>query len=325
MNDSLIKLFEQQFNEQVVETVPISAHASTRRLVRIKSSNRSVIGVAFNNIVENRAFISYSRHFLKLQLPVPEIYSVSSDETLYIQQDLGDQTLFDLLKSDRDKYGEISNRVKNFYKEAIRLLSYFQVEASNGLDYSLCVEGQVYDKAAMLFDCNRFVKELIQRMGITFNSQRLEKDFDVLTNFLALANNNFFMYRDFQSRNIMVKDDQLFFIDYQSGRHGALQYDLASLLYQSQARLPEDLREEIVETYLAQLSVRIPVERDRFLEFFDGFILIRLGLGENKEYFLKGIPFAVTTFLEALGRQRIPFQFPEITSIFAKLNAQLHS
>jgi aminoglycoside/choline kinase family phosphotransferase len=170
-------------------------------------------------------------------------------------------------------------------------------------------------------------------MAIPFNSDQLQKDFDALVIFLSNETPRYFMYRDFQARNIMVKGNQTFFIDYQSGRRGALQYDLASLLYQSQARIPDDIRDRIVSLYLDQTSLRVKINRDQFLELFDGFVLIRLlqvlgaygklGLGERKEYFLKGIPFAVATFLGVIGRRRISMQFPEITTLFSRLALQL--
>ena len=311
----------------------MAVHASKRSLYRLKNSQRSVIGVEYTNVAENRAFLSFSRHFKRLGLPVPEIYAVAENECFYLHEDLGDQTLFDLVVEERGKSGVFNERLERLYGEAVRKLSYFQVEGSQGLDYCLCYEGAIYDSAAMHYDCQRFVSELVSRMAIPFNSGRLQKDFDSLVSFLTGETPRYFMYRDFQARNIMVKGDEVFFIDYQSGRKGALQYDLASLLYQSQARIPDDVRDRIVTLYLDQISFRVNFNRDHFLELFDGFVLIRLlqvlgaygklGLGERKEYFLKGIPFAVATFLGVIGRHRISMQFPEITTLFSRLALQL--
>lgn len=330
---SLERLFSTHFGERVHSCTAMKAHASTRVLYRLSGARRSAVGVYCDNVAENRAFISFAKHFRSCRLSVPEIFAVSSDQTIYLQEDLGDQTLFDLLQLEREDSNTPSRRVQDLYGETVRQLSYFQIEASVGLDYSLCVEGLHYDAAAMLYDCDRFRSELVDRMALPYNAERLSRDFYQLSAFLAGAESNYFLYRDFQARNIMVRNEKPYFIDFQSGRHGALQYDLASLLYQAQARLPESMRASLIDTYLAQVSIRKPINRDRFIEFFDGFVLIRLiqvlgaygklGLGENKAYFQKGIPFAVTTFLEVLGRQRIPVSFGELTSLFARLSEQL--
>ena len=335
MSEQLRELFIQKFGVPPTSSVAISAHASPRKLIRFTTEAVSVIGVDSENLAENNTFIAFARHFRKFDLPVPEIVAISNDTRYYLQQDLGDQTLFDILNAERKADGQLSLRTENLYSEAVRLLSYFQVEAGRSLDYSLCTEGSLYDQNAMLFDCNRFLSELVKRMGISFDTVRIASDFEQLTKFLSLADTGYFLYRDFQSRNIMVLGEQLYFIDFQSGRHGALQYDLASLLYQSQARLPEDFRERVIASYLQQLTLRVSINRDQFLEYLDGFVLIRLlqvlgaygklGLGENKEYFRKGIPFAVATFLQVLGRQRLPIRIPEITAVFARLTDHLHT
>lgn len=301
--------------------------------MRLQSDSHSAVAVHCEQVPENRAFIAFSQHFRSCRLPVPQIFCVSDDETMYLQEDLGNETLYDLLHQERDSAGNVSSRVEELYAETVRLLSYFQIEASRGLDYSYCFESKYYDQTAMLYDCNRFRNELIDRMGISYQSDMLTRDFEALTTFLAKADMSFFLYRDFQARNVMVRDNAPCFIDYQSGRHGALQYDLASLLYQSQARLPNEMRDRLIDTYLAQVSLRQKINREQFIEFFDGFVLVRLiqvlgaygklGLGENRTYFLQGIPFAVTTFLEVLSRQRLPVQFSELTSVFARLTQQL--
>ncbi len=330
---NLEQLFNTHFGDSVRSCAAMKAHASTRQLFRLQGSERSAIGVFCENVAENRAFVSFGRHFRSCRLAVPEVFCVSKDEKMYLQEDLGDFTLFDVLQSEREDSTSPSLRVQELYAETVRQLSYFQIEAARGLDYSLCVESLYYDKAAMLHDCGLFRTELVQRMGISYVADKLTRDFEQLTDYLAAAENSYFLYRDFQARNIMIKNETPYFIDFQSGRHGALQYDLASLLYQAQARLPETMRASLIDTYLAQLSLRKRVDRDQFIEHFDGFILIRLiqvlgaygklGLGQNKAYFLKGIPFAVTTFLEVLGRQRIPVRFAELTTLFARLADQL--
>jgi aminoglycoside/choline kinase family phosphotransferase len=333
MTAELRALFFNLYSEQVDDLYPMAVHASKRSLYRLKNSQRSVIGVEYRNLPENRAFISFSKHFKRFGLPVPEIYAVAEDEFFYLHEDLGDQTLFDLVTEERGKQGIFNEKLERLYAEAVQHLSYFQIEAAQGLDYSLCYEGAVYDQKAMHYDCQRFVVELVNRMAIPFDATRLQHDFDVLVSFLSAEPPHYFMYRDFQARNIMVKEGKTFFIDYQSGRKGALQYDLASLLYQSQARIPDEVRDRIVSFYLDQIGLRVKLNRDQFLELFDGFVLIRLlqvlgaygklGLGERKEYFLKGIPFAVATFLGVIGRHRISIKFPEITTLFSRLALQL--
>lgn len=335
MNETLQSLFQLCFSEPVRELIPISAHASARRLVRLRGETRSAVAVESSNVAENKAFISFSRHFRSAGLSVPEIFCVADNWQTYLQEDLGDSTLFSVLQSERPADGTLSQRVIQLYEEVVRQLSYFQIEAGQGIDYSMCVEGLRYDRDAMLYDCAVFMRELVGRMAIPVAADRIQGDFNALVDFLARAESSYFMYRDFQARNIMIRENVPYFIDYQSGRYGALQYDLASLLYQSQAQLPESMRAHFVDTYLAQVSLRRQINRDQFLEYFDGFVLIRLiqvlgaygrlGLGENKEYFLKGIPFAVATFLEVLARRRLSLPLAEITALFGRLAGTLDS
>src|SRR6185436_135557 len=202
---------------------------------------------------ENMAFLEFTKHFRRHGLPVPESYSEELDEGAYLEEDLGDTTLFQYLSKNRT--GEnIAPEVVDAYRKAIAALPRFQVEAGRDLNFKVCYPRESFDRQSISWDLNYFKYYFLRLAGISFNEQALEDDFSSLTDFLLSADRDYFLYRDFQSRNIMLCGDQPFFLDYQGGRKGALHYDIASLLYDAKADLPPELRQELLDQYLATLS-----------------------------------------------------------------------
>lgn len=327
MEELLKELFYKHFKERPQSVTPLKAHASNRKLFRLTSNDCKAIGVFCDDARENRAFIGFTRHFLKHSLPVPEIYGEQLDKKVYLLQDLGDTSLFDYLKSKRTG-AAFPSEVATYFEEALRVLARFQIEAGPKLDYSLCHQSREFDSAAMLGDMHYFREQFLKKVGIKISDEELEEDFKLLAKFLAEADRNFFMYRDFQSRNIMVNDNELFFIDYQSGRKGALQYDVASLLYQAKAMIPALERERLLESYLREVS-HYKVDRANFLKYFAGFIYLRvmqvfgaygkLGLKEGKPLFAESIPYAINTLRELLENEAIPIETPTLIRAFGEV------
>ena len=230
--DVLARLFEQHFQTPMERAEPLQGKlgGSGRHIVRLFGKEISAIGVLHNVREENVAFIEFSRHFRRHGLPVPEIFADDLEHGAYIEEDLGDTTLYEFLSVNRTG-AQIAAPVIEAYRKAIGLLPRFQIEAGRDLNYRVCYPRDSFDHRSIAWDLNYFKYYFLRLAEIPFNEQALEDDFDRLTNFLLSADQNYFLYRDFQSRNIMLREGQPYFLDYQGGRRGALQYDVASLLY----------------------------------------------------------------------------------------------
>lgn len=329
--NEIIQLFENHFNEKVVDFSMLPGSGSYREYCRLTSSARTVIGAFNADVKENTAFLSFTSHFKLNDLPVPEVYTVSADLKKYLLGDLGDTTLFDYLSSLREKEG-FSENIINEYKKVLKVLPKIQVVAGKEIDYSVCYPRAAFDKQSMMWDLNYFKYYFLKLAKIQFDEQALEDDFQSFSDYLLSADSDYFLYRDFQSRNIMLKNGEVYFIDYQGGRRGALQYDLASLLYDGKADIPQFVRQQLFDFYLAELKKYIPVNDSDFEAFFKGFVLIRImqamgaygfrGFYEKKEHFLKSIPFALKNLEVLLEDLSLPVKLPELLNV---LNQLTHS
>jgi aminoglycoside/choline kinase family phosphotransferase len=324
IKDQLISLFESHFKEEVTFFEQLPGSGSYREYVRMKSSNHQVIGSFNQDIKENQAFLEFSAHFKNKGIPVPQIYAASNDLRTYLQEDLGNITLFDFLTKTRENEG-FSEKIVEVYKQVLRELPKIQLVAGKDMDYSNCYPREAFDKQSMMWDLNYFKYYFLKLAKIPFDEQALEDDFQTFSDYLLAVDNNAFLYRDFQSRNIMLKDGKVFFIDYQGGRRGALQYDLASLLYDAKANIPEAEREELLEFYLDELSLYKHTDREKFKSLFGGYVLIRImqamgaygfrGFYEKKEHFLKSIPFALKNLETLLAKNTIQAKLPELFKV----------
>src|SRR5712691_3532829 len=275
--DVLKKLFEQHFHAPPEHIQPLQGElgGSGRKITRLANSKDTAIGILYGVREENAAFLAFSKHFRRHGLPVPEIYAEDLTHGAYLEEDLGDTTLFEFLSNNRT--GEnISPQVVEAYRRVVAVLPRFQVEAGRDLNYDVCYPRDSFDRQSISWDLNYFKYYFLRLAGIPFNEQALEDDFDRLTNFLLSAERDYFMYRDFQSRNIMLRDGQPFFLDYQGGRKGALQYDIASLLYDAKADLPPELREQLLNLYVETLAGFIKLERELFMQHYYAYVYIRL-------------------------------------------------
>jgi len=329
--NEIIQLFENHFNEKAESVEMLPASGSYREYCRLFSSSKTVIGAFNADIKENTAFLSFSYHFKINDLPVPEVFAVSADLKKYLLEDLGDITLFDFLSSVREKEG-FSENIISEYKKVLKVLPKIQVVAGKDLDYSVCYPRSAFDKTSMMWDLNYFKYYFLKLAKIQFDEQALEDDYQAFCDYLLSADSNYFLYRDFQSRNVMLKNGEVYFIDYQGGRRGALQYDLASLLYDGKADIPQFVRQQLFDFYITELKKYIPVNDTDFTAYFKGFVLIRImqamgaygfrGFYEKKEHFLKSIPFALKNLGILLEDLALPLKLPELLNV---LNQLIHS
>jgi aminoglycoside/choline kinase family phosphotransferase len=326
----LKKLFEQRFQMPVQRVEPLQGElgASGRKILRLIGGNQTAIGILHDVREENIAFIEFSRHFRRHDLPVPDIYAADLDQGAYIEEDLGDTTLFEFLSKNRS--GEnVGPEVVDAYRKAVAVLPRFQIEAGRDLDYSVCYPRDSFDRQSIAWDLNYFKYYFLRLAGILFNEQALENDFDRLTNFLLAVDHDYFLYRDFQSRNIMLRDGRPFFLDYQGGRKGALQYDIASLLYDAKADLRPELRQTLLDHYLDSLGNFIEFRRDEFMRHYYAYVYVRImqamgaygfrGFFERKTHFLQSVPYALKNVRWLLHNAELPIQTPTLMDAFRNM------
>ena len=325
IKDNLQTMFERWAEEPLQNLEPMAAHGSDRRYFRLRGKTRQAIGVHNADFKENIAFLSFSKHFKSAALPVPEIYDQELDKHIYLEEDLGDDTLFSVLSAEREQNG-FSDKIIRLYEKVVDKLPEFQVNGNKELDYSVCYPRSSFDRQSMMWDLNYFKYYFLKLAKIPFNEQELEDDFQAFTDFLLSTERDYFLYRDFQSRNVMIVDGEPYFIDYQGGRKGALQYDLASLLYDAKADIPQEIRIRLLHRYLDKLSELIPVNRETFLQYYHGYVFIRImqalgaygfrGFYERKEHFLKSVPYAIQNLEWLLHHAELPVELPALTSVW---------
>jgi aminoglycoside/choline kinase family phosphotransferase len=325
--DILKQLFERHFHSPAERVQPLQGQlsASGRNIFRLANDRASAIGILYGVREENAAFLEFSRHFRRHRLPVPEIYGEDLSQGAYLEEDLGDTTLFEFLSAHR--MGEnIALEVVDAYRKVVAVLPRFQVEAGQDLNYGVCYPRDSFDGQSIAWDLNYFKYYFLRLAGIPFNEQALEDDFGRLTTFLLSAPRDCFLYRDFQSRNVMLRDGRPFFVDYQGGRKGALQYDIASLLYDAKADLPPVLRQRLLDHYLDELARFIPLDREGFLRYYYGYVYIRIlqalgaygfrGFYERKTHFLQSVPYALKNLRWLLHNVTLPIALPTLVGAF---------
>jgi aminoglycoside/choline kinase family phosphotransferase len=330
--DVLKNLFEQHFRSPVDRVEPLQGQlgGSGRKIIRLANQKISAIGILYDVREENTAFLEFSRHFHKHGLPVPEIYAQDLDQGAYLEEDLGDTSLFEFLSQNRS--GEqIEPDAIAAYREVIATLPRFQIEAGRDLNYKVCYPRGSFDRQSISWDLNYFKYYFLRLAGIPFSEQALEDDFRSLTKFLLSAGRDYFLYRDFQSRNIMLRDGKPFFLDYQGGRKGALQYDVASLLYDAKADLPPELRQQLLDHYLETLAGFVDLKRETFLHHYYAYVYIRImqalgaygfrGFYERKVHFLQSVPYALKNLRWLLHNVTLPIALPTLTAAFHSMLA----
>ncbi|MBO4586696.1 MAG: phosphotransferase [Bacteroidales bacterium] len=321
--EQLKALFAQWAGIPPTECLALGANGSSRRYYRLVGERCTAIGCVNDDLRENEAFFAYTRHLHDKGLPVPELYLVAPDRCHYLQQDLGDQTLYGLLLDKKRQGGGFDAEMLGLYKAALTDLAAIQ-QGGADMDFSVAYPRSDFDRQSILWDLNYFKYHFLKLTHTSFDEQLLEDDFTTLVDFLLQADCRYFLYRDFQSRNIMIKDDKLYYIDYQGGRRGAAQYDVASLLYSAKSDLPEAIRLELLNHYLDIRGLK-GEERQYWLGYFWGYVLVRIlqalgaygyrGLFERKEYFIQSIPLALNNLRQLLQNHPLPISIPEINRI----------
>ncbi|MDH3297196.1 MAG: phosphotransferase [Gemmatimonadota bacterium] len=330
MQERLVRLFEDHFGRSPSAVVGVAGDGSDRSYRRLLSDDgTSAIGAVGPDHEENRAFVSFTRAFRTIELPVPEIYAVDEDNGIYLIEDLGDVTLFSALEVARESEGAgFPLTFLPVYREVIGCLPRFQVEGHRVVDYSVAYPHAEFDRRSITWDLNYFKYHFLKLAHVPFNEARLERDFDTLAELLLGESRDYFLYRDFQSRNVMLTASGPRFIDYQGGRRGALPYDVASLLYDAKAGIPEALRDELLLHYLSVLESYVDVDRAEFMTAYRGFVIVRIaqalgaygyrGFFERKPRFLRSVPFAARN-LAALLSDGLPAEMPELEAVFGRI------
>ena len=330
--DVLKRLFEQHFQSPPERVLPLQGQlgGSGRVIVRLAGAGHSAIGILYSVREENVAFLEFSRHFRRHSLPVPQIYAEDLSHGAYLEEDLGDTTLFEFLSANRSS-DTIAPQVVDAYRKVVAVLPRFQVEAGRDLNYKVCYPRASFDRQSIAWDLNYFKYYFLRLAGIPFNEQALEVDFTRLTKFLLGADHDYFLYRDFQSRNIMLRDGHPWFVDYQGGRKGALQYDIASLLFDGKADLPPDLRRQLLDHYLDYLAGSVDLKRDAFMESYYAFVYVRIlqalgaygfrGFYERKPHFLDSVPYALKNLRWLAEHVRLPIALPALLDALERMSS----
>jgi aminoglycoside/choline kinase family phosphotransferase len=331
--DNLKSLFKKTFGSVPETVLPLKGDGSARRLFRLRGAGRSVIGAVGPDKLENTAFVEFSKHFRREGLPVPEIYACELSKNIYLEEDLGDMTLFQFMLKERAGSG-LPASVLAAYKKTLDWLPRFQMKAGYTLDYKYCHPRESFDRQSIMWDLNYFKYYFLRLSKIQFSEAKLEDDFNALASFLLEADTSYFVYRDFQSRNVMLRDGEPYFIDYQGGRKGALQYDAASLLYDAKADIPPETRRELLEYYLKTAQIAGKVNKAGFMRHYYAYVYIRImqalgayglrGFYEGKTHFLQSVPYAVKNIEWLLRYAEMPVKLPELTRIFKSMTASAY-
>ncbi|MBL7761839.1 MAG: hypothetical protein JNL23_00300 [Chitinophagaceae bacterium] len=327
--DSIKNLYKDWKGIEPSSVDVLQQSGSERRYFRIHEKEGSVIGTYGANIKENETFIYFSKQFKEKKLAVPEIFAVSADKQFYLQQDFGDVSLLHHLERDG-----FSDSVYNLFKKSLEALAELQVKGDAGLDYNKCLTNQVFGKEAIMADLLYFKYYFLDALRKPYDKQKLIADFEALSTYLTHTEYKYFMFRDFQSRNILITSSlekklggEAHFIDYQGGMKGAPQYDVASMLWQARANLPEEWKENLLTDYMNCFEKIIgePIHRNIFHSQYNGYVLIRLlqvlgaygfrGLFERKAQFLTSIPLALNNLKEFFQKNSLGISVPEFRKV----------
>ena len=322
----LIQLFSELTGKTASTLEALPSSGSNRKYYRLQSDNISLIGVHGESVQENQAFIYLAKHFRAKGLNVPEVVSVSDDKMFYLQQDLGDTILFESIKEGRLS-GVFSHQEKELLHKTISALADFQIKGAQELNFNICYPLPEFNHRSVMWDLNYFKYSFLKTTGMDFREDLLENDFEKLAAKLLEDKSDTFMYRDFQSRNVMLVDDIPYFIDFQGGRKGPVYYDVASFLWQAKANLPAELKEELIKTYVASLNKYKQVKTAEFQNQLRQFVLFRTlqvlgaygfrGYFEKKPHFIQSVPFALNNLRELLYEKFN--EYPYLDSILRKM------
>ena len=327
---SAIKNCFQQYSSQPIQQIEkIPQSGSDRIYFRINCEDKKTfIATYSNNIRENNTFIYFSKHFKNIQAPVPEVLTVNDEASIYIQEDFGDTSLLNVLEANGQ-----NDLVFDLFKKSLKAIAHLQINGDNNLDYSQCITSKEFGQQAIVSDLLYFKYYFLDTLKIPYDKESLIKEFEAISNYLAHVDHKYFMFRDFQSRNIMVNNDEVHFIDFQGGMKGALQYDVASLLWQAKANLSDEWKDKLLNYYMDCVDEELgtPVDRTIFTNQYNGYVMIRLlqvlgaygfrGLFERKAHFLTSIPLALQNLKWFMQHKKIGISFPMFESLLKQVVA----
>lgn len=319
---AISELFEAFYKakEDRIEKLPQSG--SDRIYFRIYAGKDTFIATYNINIRENETFFYFSHHFKTAGLPMPTIYTANEEKTVYIQEDLGTESLLDQL----EQHGH-NEYTYGLYQQTLSQLAKVQIEGDRDLDYERCLTAKEFGKQAILSDLLYFKYYFVDTLKVPYDKQTMLNDFETLSSYLNNSDQKYFLFRDFQSRNVIVNNDEVHFIDFQGGMKGALQYDVASLLWQAKANLSEDWKDKLLDGYINEVELLLNEQVDRkiFISQYNGYVLIRLlqvlgaygfrGLFERKAHFLTSIPLALRNLKFFIENKQIGLLTPEFDKI----------
>ena len=324
--EDIKNLFATYSNEPIVRIETIPQSGGDRVYFRLITAAGPYIATRNNNLKENEAFIYFSHHFKNAGCPVPAILAVNEQRSLYLQQDVGNTSLLNMLEAEGH-----TEHVFALFKKSLLALANLQVNGDTSLDYTFCITSAIFGKQAILSDLLYFKYYFLDTLKIPYDKEKLVSEFEALSTYLANANHKYFMFRDFQSRNIMVKDDAVNFIDYQGGMKGAVQYDVASLLWQAKAELSDEWKTKLLQYYIDCLQniLQQPIDKASFESEYNGYVLIRLlqvlgaygfrGLFERKAHFLTSIPLALQNLEWFINNKKIGIGLPEFEKLLSQI------
>ena len=325
ITENLQKLYQQYTGVQAESVEEMPASGTNRRYFRLMGV-QNLIGVYGTSKEENEAFLYMAEHFKKKNLPVPQVLAVSEDKSYYLQEDLGNTLLFNAIEKGRAT-SSFSEEEKELLRKTIRLLPSIQFAGADGFDFNHCYPQPEFNQRSILWDLNYFKYCFLKATGLEFQEDKLEDDFQKMSDVLLRSSSATFMYRDFQSRNVMIKDGEPWFIDFQGGRKGPFFYDVASFLWQAKARFPETLRNELLDEYIQALCKYKPVDRTYFFNQLRHFVLFRTlqvlgaygfrGYFEKKPHFIQSVPFAIEN-LRQLLKEDYP-EYPYLCQVLREL------
>lgn len=324
--EKLQQLFLQYAGYPARTCQPLTPAGSNRQYFRLCADGLPVIGVVGTSQRENEAFLALAAHLRGKGLPVPEVFAVSEDRLCYLLQDLGDVSLFDLLMG-AQKRGRYDEADIELLRQVMRLLPDVQWLGAQGLDFSQCYPSPELNRRGIQWDLHYFKYCFLKATGLEFEEERLEDDFDRMADILLADASDTFMYRDFQSRNVMIHDGQPWLIDFQGGRRGPVEYDLVSFLWQARARFTPEMRRELIDEYLQSASRYRLFSRETFDQRLRYFVLFRTlqvlgaygyrGYFEHKAHFVQSIPMAIDNLRDLLGEDFT--EFPYLTALLREM------
>jgi aminoglycoside/choline kinase family phosphotransferase len=327
--DKVLDFFKTIIPDAITKVDLIPQSGGDRRYFRFHTTNNSYIGCYSENIKENETFFYFTNHFRKYQAPLPKVIATNEEKTIYILQDLGMDSLLDILQ----KQG-FSELVFNLYKKSLEQLARMQILGGETVDYNKCLTAKEFGKQAILSDLLYFKYYFIDTLKIPYDKQELIEDFEDLATYLTKTEYKYFMFRDFQSRNVIIKDGEVNFIDYQGGMKGALQYDVASLLWQAKADLSDEWKTALLDYYMDCINVHLPspVTKEVFVSQYNGYVIIRLlqvlgaygfrGLFERKAHFLTSIPLALRNLRWFINNKKVGLIVPELDKILNSITSE---